>query len=94
MRDPERVCVTGPLAPYRDGFAAELVGQGYVPECAARQLALMAHASAWLESRSLGSVDLTPEQAKQFLSTRRAEGHSVLGSERALRPLFGLPGRS
>jgi site-specific recombinase XerD len=89
MRDPERVCVTGPLASYRDGFVAELVGQGYVRECAARQLALMAHVSAWLESRGLGSVDLTPEQAKQFLSTRRAEGHSVLASERALRPLLG-----
>ncbi len=87
MRDPRRVGVIGPLAEYRDGFAAELVGQGYTRECAARQLKLMAHLSRWLESRGLGSGDLTPERAEDFLGVRRAEGY-ILFSERALRPLL------
>jgi len=30
--------VRGPLARYRDGYTAELVGQGYLPESAAVQV--------------------------------------------------------
>jgi integrase/recombinase XerD len=41
MRDPSRVPVTGPLAPYAGGFRSELAELGYTPSSAAKQLNLM-----------------------------------------------------
>ena len=48
MTDLSRVRVTGPLAPFAAGFAAELVAQGHASQPAAQQLRLMAHVSRWL----------------------------------------------
>jgi hypothetical protein len=45
MSDPARVRVTGPLGVFGEGFAAELVRQGYRPNATASQLQLMAHLS-------------------------------------------------
>jgi integrase/recombinase XerD len=53
MKDPRRVRVSGPLAAYRDGFAAELAGRGYTPGSAQHQVGLLAHLSRWLDSRGL-----------------------------------------
>jgi integrase/recombinase XerD len=48
MSHPSRVRVTGPLASYAEGFAAQLAEQGYRPNAAANQLQLLAHLSRWL----------------------------------------------
>jgi hypothetical protein len=40
MRDPSRVCVVGPLAPFQPGFAEELAESGYRRASAALQLRL------------------------------------------------------
>jgi site-specific recombinase XerD len=81
--------MTGPLAAYRNGFADELAATGYTPGSAEHQVGLMAHLSRWLESRGLGPADLTPGRAEEFLQARRAEGYTLLLSQRALRPLLG-----
>ncbi len=89
MRDPKQVAMTGPLAADRNGFADELAATGYTPGSAEHQVGLMAHLSRWLESRGLGPADLTPGRAEEFLQARRAEGYTLLLSQRALRPLLG-----
>ena len=71
--DPGRVRVSGPLSPYRDGFAGELARQGYTPGSAQHQVGLLAHLSRWLDSRGLGAADLTSGRVEEFLRARRAE---------------------
>lgn len=89
MRDPRRVRISGPLVPYRDGFAEEVAGQGYTTGSAQHQVGLMAHLSRWLESQGLGTGDLTPVRVEEFLALRRAEGYTLELSQRGLMPLLG-----
>ena len=89
MVDPKRVGVTGPLVAYRDGFVDELVGQGYTAGSAMQQVWLMAHVSRWLEGRSLGVGDLTPQRVDEFLDVRRAAGYTAGLSRRGLARLLG-----
>ena len=53
MGNPDRVRVTGPLAAFNSGFAAELVRLGYRANAAANQLQLIAHLSRWMTERGL-----------------------------------------
>ena len=89
MKDPRRVRVSGPLAAYRDGFAAELAGRGYTPGSAQRQVGLLAHLSRWLDSRGLGAADLTAARVEEFLAARRADGYTRELSGRGIAPLLG-----
>src|SRR5438552_15961774 len=89
MRNLMNTRVRGPLARYRDGYIAELVGQGYLPEGAVVQVQLMGRLSDWLEGQGLGSLDLTPERAREFVRDRRARGYTKLSSEKSVRPLLG-----
>ena len=59
MRDPSRVRVTGPLAPYALGFAAELSRVGYRKNSSANQLRLLAHLSRWLDEGRIGTGEIT-----------------------------------
>ena len=85
----KRVGVTGPLVAYRDGFVEDLAGKGYTTASAMRQVCLLADLSSWLERRALGAGDLRPAQVEDFLSARRAEGHTALLSGQGLAPLLG-----
>jgi site-specific recombinase XerD len=89
MRNLMNTRVRGPLAGYRDGYIAELVGQGYLPESAVVQVQLMGRLSDWLEGQGLGSLDLTPERSREFVRDRRARGYTKLSSEKSVRPLLG-----
>lgn len=89
MNDPSRVCVSGPLAAYRDGFAEELAGQGYTAGSAQRQVQLMAYLSCWLDSRGLGAADLAAGRVREFLAARRADGYTRELSGRGMAPLLG-----
>ena len=52
MNDPSRVRVTGPLAPYAEGFRRELETRGgYAPGSVALQLQLVAQLSRWLDAQ-------------------------------------------
>ncbi|MGH8152714.1 MAG: tyrosine-type recombinase/integrase [Rhodanobacteraceae bacterium] len=89
MSDPSRVRITGPLARFADGFAAELLHQGYRRNAAADQLRLVAHLSRWLAGRHLGAKDLVfPVQAR-FLAARRSQGYVLWLSPKALAPFMG-----
>jgi site-specific recombinase XerD len=82
------VRVTGPLAPFAEGFRAALLEAGYTPLSAVVQLRLMAHASRWCEQYGLSPADLTEQRVEEFLLARQAAGYTGLRSRRALRPLL------
>jgi hypothetical protein len=48
----------------------ELIGQGYTPASAARQLQLLAHLSRWLVSEGLTAGELMPARVEKFLEAR------------------------
>lgn len=88
MTDLSRVRVTGPLAPFAAGFAAELVAQGYTSQPAAQQLRLLAHVSRWLMAEGKDGSALNAAVVEAFAISRKAAGYSnhvVVGS---LRPLL------
>jgi integrase/recombinase XerD len=93
MRDPARVRVTGPLAPYAAGFEQELARLGYTPGSACRVLNLMAHASRWLAGRGLGVDDLGPVQVDEFFRERRRDGYVGHLSPKAMAVLIDHLGR-
>lgn len=81
--------MAGLLAPYGEGFRAELLGQGYTQGSAAHQIQLMAHLSRWLEAQRLEPAALDERVAGQFAAARRADGYAAQLSARALVPLLG-----
>ena len=89
MAHPSRVRVTGPLASFAQGFAAELSRQGYRPNAVAAQLGLLAHLSRWLCCKGLDSADLATPVVNEFLSARRSQGYVQWLSPKALAPLTG-----
>jgi integrase/recombinase XerD len=92
MSDPSRVRITGPLAAFADGFAAELRKQGYRPNAAANQLQLFAHLSRWLDSKRLDATAISASVLNEFLDARRALGYTLWLSRKALAPLVGYLG--
>ena len=88
MGSPDRVRVTGPLAVFNSGFAAELVRLGYRPNASANQLQLMAHLSRWMTQRGLAADGLTASMLADFLAARRAAGYRLWLSSKALSPLL------
>lgn len=84
--------VSGPLAPYAEGFRKELLEQGYTWGSAAKQVHLMAHASRWLDAGALEPGELTSGAIGRFLEARRAAGYGRLVSPRAIAPLVGYLG--
>jgi integrase/recombinase XerD len=88
MKDPSRVPVSGPLAAFAPGFAAELERVGYSPLGAMLQLRLMARVSRWLESEGLDAAGLTEVVVERFLAERRAAGYRDYVTARATAPLL------
>ena len=89
MSSSGRGHVTGPLAPYAEGFRENLLGQGCTWGSAAHQIHLMAHVSRWLQASGLGPADLGEDAAGRFAAARRADGYAAMRSARALVPLLG-----
>ena len=88
MSAASRVRVEGPMAPYRAGFASELVRLGYSVSAREGILQLTAHLSCWLEQQGLGPQDLVPERVEAYLVHRRASGQVRRLSPRGLAPLL------
>ncbi|MET7844737.1 tyrosine-type recombinase/integrase [Streptomyces sp. NPDC005356] len=88
MRDPALVEVTGPLAPFADGFRIRLELLGYAREPQVVHLRLMTHLSCWLGERGLDGSALTAPLVAGFVADRRAGGHRTARSARSLRPLL------
>lgn len=87
MKVSAHVRITGPLAEFAGGFAAELTGQGYTDLSLANQLRLMADLSGWIDRRKKAVDELTSEVVEQFVSMRRRT-HTGLMSRRAVAPLL------
>jgi integrase/recombinase XerD len=86
---PSWARVDGPLAPYADGFRAELERLGYTPLTAATHVRLMAHLSRWLAREGVEAAGLTPVVVEAYFAERRAAGYAGHVTGRALRPLAG-----
>lgn len=89
MRDPSRVRVWGPLAPYAQGFRSELEGTGYAPSTTVVHLRLMGHLSRWLAGQHLDGASLTSAVVGEYLVERRRVGRVRLCTIRGLSPLLG-----
>jgi integrase len=79
--------VTGPLAPYAQGFAAELSRQGYRCKPVNDQVRLLSHLSRWLLGEGLDTTNLTISVFNEFLGARRSQGYTLWLSPKALAPL-------
>ena len=88
MSRPTRVFFEGPLISFAEGFARELIRQGYRPHAATYQLRLIAHLSRWLAARHLEAGDLSPVVLNKFLAARRARGYTLWLSPKALMPFL------
>jgi integrase/recombinase XerD len=88
MSDPLRVQMSGPLSIFAAGFLEELLGRGYRPGTAAKQLQLMAHLSRWMAAHDLELDDLRTVEIERFVQ-ERATRWAQLASTRALVPLLG-----
>lgn len=88
MTDPSRVRISGPLKAFAEGFAAQLLRQGYTPNSARLQMYLMAHLSRWLEGEGLDAGGLSTTEVERFLRTRRTVGYTNHRTGKAMRPLL------
>jgi integrase/recombinase XerD len=77
----------GPLAPFAEGFIAQLSNRCYSGQAIRSHRGLLVHLSRWLDERGLGVRELTPEVGERFLRTRREAGYVTKVSDRGLRPL-------
>ncbi len=73
-RGPSQVRVSGPLAPYADGFRAALDAQGFSPWSQMFYLLLLAVVSRWLGRHGLDASGLTDANASEFRQDRRSRG--------------------
>ncbi len=73
-RGPSQVRVSGPLAPYADGFRAALDAQGFSPWSQMFYLHLLADVSRWLGRHGLDASGLTDANASEFRQDRRSRG--------------------
>ncbi|MGW4995675.1 site-specific integrase [Streptomyces mirabilis] len=80
--------VCGPLAPYAEGFRAELERLGYTPLTAAGHVRLVAHLSRWMLGQHLTLSALTQATVDAYFAERRALGYVNSVTGRSLRPLL------
>jgi integrase/recombinase XerD len=90
MTDLLRIRMTGPLTPFKAGFAAKLQQLGYTPRSASNQVKFMADLSRWLEAEGLSAYEFSAAEAERFLEDRRAAGHTHQISNRGLAPLLAF----
>jgi site-specific recombinase XerD len=79
--------VSGPLAPFVEGFVERLGVLGYREAPAAAQVGLFAHLSCWMESEGIPAEALTTGEVAAFLAERRRLGHVRLVAVSCTRSL-------
>jgi hypothetical protein len=75
-RGPSQVRVSGPLAPYADGFRAALDARGFSPWSQMFYLHLLADVSRWLGRHGLDASGLTDANTSAFRQDRRSRGRA------------------
>lgn len=93
MKESERVRISGPLARYAAGFAAELAAQGYTDLSLRNHLRVVAHFSRWLEAKRIEVSELTRQSVDRYLRVRRRT-RTCWRSIRGLTPLLMFIGRA
>ena len=88
MKNVPRAKVHGPLAPFADGFRAELDRLGYTPASREYKVNQMANLSRWLEGEGLGVADVDAARVKAFLGSFGATRKRA-PTGWAMRPLLG-----
>jgi integrase/recombinase XerD len=78
---------SGPLGSFAEGFAQELVRQGYTVNGGEQHLRFVAHLNRWMLAAGLGVGDLTAPVIERFLAERRAAGYARYRSIKAMQPL-------
>ena len=81
---------TGQLAPFGDGLHQQLVKAGYSKSATKKQLNLVVHLDAWLDTEGLRLEALSSRKVEEFFAGRREEGRSNLLTVRSLAPLVGF----
>ncbi len=87
MRHIPRAKVSGPLAPFADGFRARLDSLGYTRGSTEFKIGQVARLSTWLECQALEVGDLSSARVETFLGDLPAS-RNQLRSARSLRPLM------
>lgn len=87
MRKLPRARVPGPLAPFADGFRAELERLGYTPESREYKVNQMAGLSRWLGGEGLGVGDIDDVRVAAFLTAFGATRKRV-PTAWAMKPLL------
>lgn len=64
--------VSGPLAPYYEGFTDWLVCKGYAPTVVRTHQRRLIHLSRWMQKRNLGAFG--PEMVNEFVGAKDATG--------------------
>lgn len=80
--------LSGPLMPYRAGFAGELARLGYSQDAARQQLVLFGSLSRWLGVTERVPGDLDDAAVAEFLAERRRVGYVQFHTPKALTPLL------
>jgi integrase/recombinase XerD len=88
MNDPSRVFISGPFAPFREGFLHSLLELGYTSESAANQLQLIAHLSRWLDGEGLDVQTFCRNDLRRYFQLRRQAGYTHSVSMKAMLPLL------
>jgi integrase/recombinase XerD len=89
MKVVARVRFVGPLERYAQGFADELLRQGFSPTGMKNQLFFISQLSRWLVGQELEVGALArPEVAEAFLAERRRLGYTSRRTGKALAPLL------
>jgi integrase/recombinase XerD len=78
----------GPLAPFAEGFLAQLAANGYVSSGLRGQRGLFNHLDRWMDATGLEVADLNPAVLGQFLQTRADAGYATKLTAHALAPLL------
>jgi site-specific recombinase XerD len=66
--------MTGPLAPFADGYGLGLKERGYTPHTTVNQLRQVARLSRWLDARGFTVAELSADRIEEFLAFQRTGG--------------------
>src|SRR6266852_3153878 len=67
---PSRIQVSGPLAPYAEGWRAELAARGFARHSVLAHAQLVAHLSGWMMAAGLPAGVLRPRQRRRAARLR------------------------
>jgi integrase/recombinase XerD len=78
----------GPLAPFANGYGAELSRLGFTRNSVVRHVVLMGQLSRWMSELGADVGELTEGRVEGFFDARRAGGQNRVPTARTLAPLF------